>query len=146
MKITVLFGIVLGLFFGCTTKKSNEISADSKIEAWARPGAQGQMSGAYFVYENQQPVADTLISVKSPVAKMTQIHESYTTEDGLAGMREMTQIIVQADEKLILQQGGLHVMLMGLNKDLVVADSVQVSLLFSQAGEVIYKLPVLVSN
>ena len=73
---------------------------------------------------------------------MTQIHESYTTEDGLAGMREKKEIVVHSDETLVLKQGGLHVMLMNLKKDLSENDSVEVALEFTKAGTVKLKLPV----
>jgi copper(I)-binding protein len=127
-------------------KAPNNNDSESKIENWARPGAKGQMSGAYFVYTNNLPVPDTLISVQSINAKMTQIHESYTTDDGLSGMREKKQLIIQPSEKLTLKQGGLHLMLMDLNQKLSSSDTVDVSLNFSQAGNIFLKLPVLNSN
>lgn len=104
------------------------------------------MSGAYFIYKNPLSIADTLISVYSPQAMMTQIHESYTTEDGLAGMREKAEIIVQAKQNITLKQGGLHVMLMNLKTDLQEPDSVTISLIFKQAGKVDLTLPVTASK
>lgn len=123
-------------------QKPSKISDNSKNQNWARPGTQGRMSGAYFIYKNPLDVSDTLISVESPQAMMTQIHESYTTDDGLAGMREMKEVIVQPKESLVLQQGGLHVMLMNLKKDLAENDSVDITLNFRKSGTVKFKLPV----
>ena len=100
------------------------------------------MSGAYFTYKNPLEISDTLVSIESPQAMMTQIHESYTTEDGLAGMREKKEIIIAPGQELVLKQGGLHVMLMNLNKDLSENDSVKVSLTFSQIGTTTFTLPV----
>lgn len=145
MKTSVVLLFTILLFSGCgdEPKKNPPQKSDSdKIQNWARPGVQGQMSGAYFVYKNPLSSADTLISVYSPQAKMTQIHESYTTEDGLAGMREKKEIVVHSDETLVLKQGGLHVMLMNLKKDLSENDSVEVALEFTKAGTVKLKLPV----
>lgn len=145
MKTSVVLLFTILLFSGCgdNPKKNPPQKSDSdKIQNWARPGVQGQMSGAYFVYTNPLSIADTLISVYSPQAMMTQIHESYTTEDGLAGMREKTEIIVQAKQNITLKQGGLHVMLMNLKKDLSENDSVEVALEFTKAGTVKLKLPV----
>jgi copper(I)-binding protein len=145
-KIAIIF--LFTLLLGCNAEKKAPINNDSesKIENWARPGAKGQMSGAYFVYTNNLPVPDTLISVQSINTKMAQIHESYTTNDGLSGMREKKQIIIQPQKKLILKQGGLHLMLMDLNQKLSSPDTVSVSLNFSQAGKILLKLPVLNSN
>jgi len=146
MGTKFLFGLLVALFVSCNSKEIPKNEVKSKIENWARPSAKGQTSGAYFVYENKLSVADTLLSTQSPEAAMAQIHESFTTDDGLAGMREMKQIIVQPNEKLILKKGGLHVMLMNLKQDLKTSDSVSITLTFSQAGEVKPKLPVLSNN
>lgn len=127
-------------------KDSSSVTEKQAIVNWARAGAQSQMSGAYFVYQNPLDVADTLESINSDVAAMTQIHESYTTEGGLAGMREMKQVIVKPQGSLTLKRGELHVMLMNLKSDLSMGDSVQVHLTFTQAGEVKFSLPVLSSN
>lgn len=145
MKTSVVLLFTILLFSGCgdePKKNPPQKSESDKIKNWARPGVQGQMSGAYFVYTNPLSIADTLISVYSPQAMMTQIHESYTTEDGLAGMREKKEIVVHSDETLVLKQGGLHVMLMNLKKDLSENDSVEVALEFTKAGTVKLKLPV----
>ena len=135
-------------FIGCNTEEKAPINNDQepKIENWARPGAEGQMTGAYFVYTNKLTVPDTLISVESPNAKITQIHESYTTDDGLSGMKEKKQVVIQPNKKLTLKQGGLHLMLMNLNQNLNNSDTVSISLNFSQAGYVLLKLPVVNSN
>ncbi|MBO6621790.1 MAG: copper chaperone PCu(A)C [Balneola sp.] len=146
MKTSVTLFFAILFFSGCgddPKKNSPQKSELAKIENWARPGVQGQMSGAYFVYRNPLSIADTLISVYSPQAMMTQIHESYTTEDDLAGMREKAEIIVQANQNITLEQGGLHVMLMNLKTDLQEPDSVTISLIFNQAGKVDLTLPVI---
>lgn len=149
MKSTLLiiFGFLMLIACGESPKKeSNALLETQEPINWARPGAQSQMSGAYLVYNNPLSIADTLVSVNSNVAKMTQIHESYTTEDGLAGMREMKQIIIEPQGSLTLKRGGLHIMLMNLKSDLSAGDSVRVELTFTQAGEVNLSLPVLSSN
>jgi len=145
-KYIIVF-LLFGIGCGIKTESNNRENSDNeKISDWARPGVQGQMSGAYFVYKNNLSTPDTLLSVQSPQAKMTQIHESYTTGDGLAGMREKKEVIIQPNQDLVLKQGGLHVMLMNLRSDLSNEDSVQLSLNFAQAGLVELKLPVLTSN
>lgn len=148
MKLYLFILIFPFVLFSCKPEQKNDcIEAPcSKVENWARPGALGQMSGAYFVYSNTLSIADTLLKADSPQAKMTQIHESYITEDGLSGMREMKDLVIQPNEDLVLEQGGLHVMLMNLTKDLSSTDSVSVKLTFAQAGIVEMKLPVRSSN
>lgn len=146
MRTKLLFILLLSLVINCNSKETEKNEVKSAVENWARPGAKGQMSGAYLVYKNKLSIADTLLSAHSSEAVMTQIHESYTTDDGLAGMREMKNIIVQPNEMLVLQKGGLHVMLMNLKQDLTISDSVSITLTFSQAGDLKLKVPVLTNN
>lgn len=149
MKIYLISISVLLLTVSCgKTKKPSDINSKEALEItdWARPGAQGQMSGAYFVYKNSLDIADTLVSAQSPQTGITQIHESYTTEEGLSGMRQKNNIVIPSGEELTLQPGGLHVMLMNLKQDLTTSDSVVISLTFARAGEKELKIPVLANN
>lgn len=149
MKTTLIVTLGVLMFVGCgesPKKEDHDVAKKQEPINWARPGAQSQMSGAYFVYNNTLNTPDTLVSIYSNVAMMTQIHESYTTDEGLAGMREMKQVVVEPRGNLTLKRGGLHVMLMNLKSNLSEGDSVQVQLTFTQAGEVNLTLPVLSSN
>ena len=84
MRTKFLYILLLSLVVSCNSKEKETEKGEVKsiVENWARPGAKGQMSGAYLVYENKLSVADTLLSAQSSEAVMTQIHESYTTDDG----------------------------------------------------------------
>jgi|SRR5690554_4069274 len=139
--------VVLTSFAACTNNKNQEVEiSETIITEWARPAVKGAMSGAYLQYTNALDVADTIVAVSSDVGMMTQIHETYTTEDGLSGMREMKNISVEPSEQLILERGGLHVMLMNLKKNIAEGDSITISLTFKHAGVVDIKMPVLSSN
>jgi copper(I)-binding protein len=64
--------------------------------------------------------------------------ESTTTMAGGSGMmtmRPVEKVEIPADSTVKLEPGGLHVMLLDLKKDLVVGDTVEVTLTFSAAGE-----------
>tara|TARA_R110002050_G_scaffold137411_4_gene260997 strand:- start:2475 stop:2927 length:453 start_codon:yes stop_codon:yes gene_type:complete len=150
MKFRLLALLILIGFAACTNNKTEEapevITQKETVSDWARPAAKGTMSGAYLRYTNTLNTTDTLLSVSSDVAMMTQVHESYTTEDGLAGMREKKDASVAPGEELVLERGGLHVMLMRLNQDLVEGDSVKVTLTFKEAGRIDFNVPILSSN
>lgn len=133
------------LTVACTGNKAekemmNEQSEE--IKERVRPAASGGTSAAYFVYKNPLAKADTLLSVNADFAEMVQVHESYKTEDGMMGMREQKEVVVQPAGEIQFKQGGLHIMLMDLNEELQVGDSVAVKLEFAAAGEVVIKLPV----
>lgn len=112
----------------------NSEGTTKKTEERVRPAAAGGTGAAYFTYTNTLSVADTIVSVSSPQAGIVQLHESYETEDGLMGMREQKNVIIQPKESITFQQGGLHIMLMQLNEDLTKGDSVMVEIKFEQAG------------
>ncbi|MAL18533.1 MAG: hypothetical protein CL670_12615 [Balneola sp.] len=134
--------IVAGMFLtACSNDKP--VPQENQITERVRPAALGGTTAAYFVYTNPLEKADTLIAIQADFAAMAQVHESYETEDGMMGMREQKEVIVQPGEELRFRQGGLHVMLMNTNRELALGDSVQLGLNFSNAGVVDKKLPVL---
>ena len=64
-------------------------------------------------------------------------------QDGIARMRPVAGgIEVPAHATVVLETGGLHVMLMGLAAPLQDGDSVAMTLVFERAGEIPVTLPV----
>lgn len=55
---------------------------------------------------------------------------------GMMTMREVEKIDVPAGGEVKLERGGYHIMLMNLHKDLVVGESLPVTLTFKNAGEI----------
>ena len=148
MKTTTSISLIVSmiLLLACTNKKTDAETDlkenQAEVEERVRPAASGGTSAAYFTYTNSLSTADTLISVQSDFAGMTQVHESYETEDGMMGMREQKGIILQPGEEVQFKQGGLHIMLMGLSQELKSGDTVIVRLNLAMAGEVSKRLPV----
>ncbi|MFP8490069.1 copper chaperone PCu(A)C [Gracilimonas sp. Q87] len=143
----LLIGLLaLGILVSaCSTEKKQETEAgviEEPVEQRVRPAASGGTSAAYFTYTNKLNEPDTLLGVSSAVAALTQIHETYETEDGMMGMREKKNLSVQPKDTMVFKQGGLHVMLIQLDKNLSTGDSVSVILQLSKAGEIEIKLPV----
>lgn len=136
-----LTALVLSVMISCEAEKE-QVAEEKVAEERVRPAASGGTSAAYFSYSNNLDKPDTLISVNSLVARETQVHESYETEDGMMGMREQSEVIIPAGESVVFKQGGLHVMMMDLREDLSTGDSVRVELELKLAGKVSTKLPV----
>lgn len=133
--------LVLLVMISCGAEKE-QVTEEKVVEERVRPAASGGTSAAYFSYSNTFDKPDTLISVNSAVARLTQVHESYETEDGMMGMRERREVIIPAGENVVFKQGGLHVMMMDLREDLSAGDSVGVELELKLAGRVSRLLPV----
>lgn len=109
---------------------------------WVRPGSREGMSALYFRIENGTDTADTLQAVRADAADTVEIHEAYESEDGMRGMRPVGPVPVPAGEQVAFVPGGLHVMLIQLNRALEAGDSLAVELEFAQAGARLIHAPV----
>lgn len=143
IKPSLFLLVILGMliFSTCTDKDHASVQENEFIER-VRPVEQSGTSAAYFLYENELMNPDTLLSITSNVSDLVQVHETYKTDDGMMGMRERKTIVVEAGEVVKFEQGGLHVMLINVEKSLAEGDSVQLEMVWAQAGKVQKKLPV----
>jgi copper(I)-binding protein len=103
--------------------------------AWARPAAMGGNTAIYFIVVNTGPTPDTLIKASSNVAKMVELHQT-RMEGGVMRMDHVPHIEVPAEGSTELKPGGLHLMVMGLKRDLKPGDTVNVTLQFEPGGEI----------
>lgn len=135
--ITMSFGFLISC--GESNQKDIEksmVGSNPESQTFVRAAGEGTMSAGYFTYTNSLSEPDTLFSVSSKVARMTESHETYTTADGLSGMREVKEIPVAAGDSIQFKPGGLHIMFMRLTQDLAHGDSVEVELSLKKAGKV----------
>jgi copper(I)-binding protein len=146
----VVFLILLGLA-ACRSKDSGPRIEVSDV--WSRPGAAGQMeessgeggmgmgrtagTGAVFMtLENQGQESDRLLSARTDVAQVVEIHET-RIEGDVAKMQQVTGgIEIPAQGQVALKPGGYHVMLIGLLHDLAVGDQFSLTLTFEKSGDV----------
>lgn len=151
------FSFFFILFSSCTKEHENQpLETTEQIQlpssgieisgAWARPGREGGTSAIYMDILNGSSQTDTLISISSAVAGMTEVHESYEKEEGMMGMRSVETVIAPGQDILSLQPGGLHVMLMKLNRPLAEGDSVEFRVEFANAGKKNLTVPVQLLN
>ena len=105
-------------------------------DAWARPAFKGDNSAAYMVIKNMTEQGDGLIGASSDAANITEIHLSKMDAEGIMSMEKQDLIGVPAGETVKLEQGGLHVTLMNLVRDLNVGDKFELTLEFQRSGDV----------
>jgi len=105
------------------------------------PGA--QVGGGYVTIENTGDTDDRLIAASSPVAAEVQTHEMSMVNDVMQMRHLPDGIEVPAGETVELAPGGLHLMLMGLTEPLVEGETVPVTLVFEESGEIEIALQVL---
>lgn len=102
---------------------------------WARDSAGRTRSGvAYLTIVNGGVARDRLLKVTSPSARSAALHRS-VRRDGIARMRPVPSVEIAPGESVVLEPGGLHIMLMGLTAPLKQGQSISLSLVFERAGE-----------
>ena len=106
--------------------------------AAARPGG---ASAAYMTIRTLD-APDRLIAASSDVAERVELHAHMLDDQGVARMREVAAIAVEPGADTVLEPGGLHVMLMGLRRELAEGDMVDLTLTFETTGEVAVAAPV----
>lgn len=102
--------------------------------AWSRSTPPGAKVGVvYFTLVNDTKKSDRLLKLSTPAAAGVEVHRTEVL-DGIARMREVAVLHVDAGQKLEFEPGGLHVMLTGLRQPLVAGTTFELELLFEVAG------------
>jgi periplasmic copper chaperone A len=105
-------------------------------DAWARPTAAGMPMGvAYFVVRNDGAVPDAIVAASTPAAARVEFHRT-TLAGGVARMRPLAEIAVPARSRVMVEPGGIHLMLVDLAAPLVAGARVPLVLVFRNAGKV----------
>ena len=113
-------------------------------EAYVRTAMKGAKSGAAFMQiMNHSDTDDRLVSVASEVAKKVELHTHMDMGEGVMKMMHVEEgFLIPAGGMHGLSRGGDHVMFMGLTKDMIQGESVEVTLTFEQAGNMVVQIPV----
>ncbi len=93
-------------------------------------------TAAYVKIENRGTTEDKLLAVSTPAAAKAHIHNSVTTDAGVAQMLAVTALSVKPGEKVDLTPGAMHIMIMNLKAPLKAGAMVPMTFKFEQAGEI----------
>ena len=106
----------------------------SVTDAWSRSTPPVARVGVvYFTLRNDAKRSDRLLKLSTPVAERVEVHRTEVL-DGIARMREVAVLHVDAGQTVEFKPGGMHVMLVGLRRPLVAGTSYELDLLFEVAG------------
>lgn len=133
LAVTLLFAMAAG-----TSALAHEYSVGNiTVEhPWSRAtAAVAKSGGAFMMLKNSGTTTDRLISVASPIAKMTHLHQTIMENDVMK-MRPVKAIEVPAGGMAELKPGSFHVMFMGLKQQLVEGEMFPLTLTFENAGSV----------
>jgi copper(I)-binding protein len=100
------------------------------------PFAGARSAAAYMAISNEGETTIRLIGIDTAAAKVTSLHTTEHGSDGVARMQPIAGIDIPAGETVVLEPGGMHVMLMGLTAPLKEGDMVPATFLFEQMGPV----------
>lgn len=134
------FILVAGLA-GPAFADSSDVIAE---QVWARASIGINRPGAaYLTVRNTGDEAVTLIGLATPLAMMPEVHETKTNAQGVSSMAPAGEIKIEPQAALVLEPGGLHAMLMGLQRPLIEGESFPLTLIFEGGGEVVVEVPIL---
>ena len=103
-------------------------------DAWVREPPGGHpIAAAYMTIVNNSDAATALVSAESSTVERIEIH-SMTHEDGKMRMRQVEQVPLPAGGWVVLESGGLHLMLMGLSNSPRTGDSIDLTLRFADGS------------
>lgn len=108
---------------------------------WVRalpPGA--GMTAAYGELRNNSQTDIELTAYDSNAFAEVSLHQS-SIENGVSRMRELKSVQLAAGETLLLQPGGLHLMLMNSTAEVKVGDVIEIGI-SSSGSRFVFSLPV----
>ncbi|MGE5203325.1 MAG: copper chaperone PCu(A)C [Acidobacteriota bacterium] len=104
-------------------------------QVWARATPAGARTGAiYLTVVNRTGADDKLVGASTPAAREAQLH-TMIDDNGVMKMRPLASIEIKAGATVTLKPGGMHVMLVGLDKPLKPGASFPLTLEFEKGGK-----------
>lgn len=100
------------------------------------PAASAKSAGGYMGIANEGTTDDRLIGIEVPSVQRSELHTTEHSADGVARMMHVEAIDIPAGETVLLERGGMHIMLMGLAGPMTEGQMVPATLIFEQAGRV----------
>lgn len=105
-------------------------------DAWAYPAQENNNGAVYFRIVNQSGQEDVLIGATTDVAAQVEIHQSRMESSGTMTMEHLPHVTIPSGSSVIFEPGGLHVMLIGIQRELEAGDRISLQLTFQNAGEI----------
>jgi copper transport protein len=129
---------VVGTMNVVATRGSGELSVR---DAWTLPVGQGMTGGIYLTIENGTNRDDRLIGATSDVAEAVEIHQTQIEND-IARMQFFTGLDIPAGGSLTITPGQYHLMLVNVQHELAVGDTITTLLQFESGTQLNVQVPV----
>lgn len=110
--------------------------------AWSRAARRGGTGVLYLELRGAPDGDDTLLGLTAAVSPRAEIHRTVQRGD-LVSMEALPEgLPVPAGQRVVLEPGGLHAMLLDLAADLKAGETFEVVLHFARAGDLPLQVPV----
>lgn len=134
--------LALGVLLSIAAGAVSAGGAIAITDPYVRAVPPGQANSAVFMgLVNGTGASRALTGGRSNVAEVVELH-THTLEDGMMKMRRIERIDLPTGETVTLAPGGLHVMLIGLKRDLKPGDQVDLALTLDDGGVLTVLAPV----
>jgi periplasmic copper chaperone A len=130
MKRILKFGLVMlaVLVLACGSDAAAPGVTDARIGEPTGPNA------ALYFTASGYGTDDSLVAAQTRVATSVEIHETKLADDGTMSMQSVDTLDLPASGELVLEPGGYHLMLVGVDT-LAVGEKVDVLLTWEKAGK-----------
>ncbi|MDO8266478.1 MAG: copper chaperone PCu(A)C [Moraxellaceae bacterium] len=114
---------------------NNDAPPVQVMSAWVPEPPSVSRNAAAYVTVLGGGQDDILLGASSPVAEVVELHET-SVAGGVLRMRPVAALPVSARQRIEFSPGGLHFMLINLNKPLRVGEKVPLELRFEKSGRI----------
>ena len=134
--------LTIGLLFNVAALAGTAADAITVSDPYIPAMPSGQPNGlAYMELTNGSDQDIEVVGAEGTISKVIELH-THIMQDGMMQMKRVEKIDLPAGKTVQLKTGGLHVMLIGLNQDLVPDTKVSLTLVFSDGSKKELEVPV----
>jgi copper(I)-binding protein len=123
------------------------VSGEDDLEvdgAWSRASIGTSRPGVvYMTLRNTGETPVAVVGLRTEIATMPMIHATETDAQGVSRMSHMEEVEIPAGGSVAFAPGGLHVMLMDLQRPMVEGESFTMTLMLEDGGEIPVEVPIL---
>lgn len=106
-------------------------------DAWTRPVANvGGVGVGYGIIANSANTTDELLGAVSDAAERVELHETTIDDAGVASMKKIDRMAIDAGQQVELKPGGKHIMFIGLKAAVKDGTGIKATLRFKNAGDI----------
>lgn len=138
MKFNFFFTTLISFFISSSVLAA-DISVSQQYVRESIPGT--SISSAYMSLINQSSKSVSLTSITSPVSNRIEMHEHIMTAE-MMKMQQVDSIVINANDKVVLQPHGYHIMVFNLQQPLQADTEITMTLHFDNKENVTIAVPV----